>query len=139
MSGRVERATFRTGDVGGDTRSTAASTRKALLSVGSILAALAASSCCLVPLTLFMLGVSGAWIGNLTALAPYQPIFVALTLAFLAGGFVTVYRKPKAAACVEGSYCATPASDRIAKIGLWSATVLVAAALVFPYAARILL
>lgn len=138
MSERVERATFRTGGAS-DTQATAAGTRKALLSAGSILAALAASSCCLVPLTLFALGVSGAWIGNLTALAPYQPIFVALTLAFLAGGFVMVYRKPKPAACAEGSYCATPASDRIAKIGLWSATVLVAAALVFPYAARILL
>ena len=34
---------------------------------GGILGALAASSCCILPLALFMLGISGAWIGNLTA------------------------------------------------------------------------
>ena len=31
---------------------------------------MAASSCCTLPLVLFGLGVSGAWIGNLTQLAP---------------------------------------------------------------------
>ena len=56
--------------------------RKAgLVAAGGILAALAASSCCIMPLVLFALGVSGAWIGNLTALAPYQPVFIGITLA----------------------------------------------------------
>jgi mercuric ion transport protein len=44
-----------------------------------------------------------------------------------------VYRKPKIV-CVEG-YCARPISDRIAKTGLWVATVLSAIALAFPYIA----
>ncbi len=107
------------------------SARKLFATVGGITAALAASSCCVLPLVLFTLGVSGAWIGNLTALAPYQPLFVGLTLAFLAWGFWLVYRKPKAV-CAEG-YCARPKSDRIAKTGLWIATGLVALALAFPY------
>ncbi len=98
--------------------------------IASVLAALAASSCCVIPLVLFTLGVSGAWIGNLTALAPYQPFFAASTLALLAGGFLMVYRKP---ACAPGSYCATAHSDRIAKIGLWTATALISIALAFPY------
>jgi mercuric ion transport protein len=106
--------------------------RKVFATVGSITAALAASSCCVIPLVLFTLGVSGAWIANLTALAPYQPLFVVLTLAFLAWGFLTVYRKPKIV-CAEG-YCAR-ISDRIAKTGLWVATVLIALALSFPYVA----
>ena len=55
----------------------------AILATGGLLGALAASSCCIVPLVLFTLGVGGAWIGNLTALAPYQLLFVALTLGFL--------------------------------------------------------
>lgn len=49
---------------------------------GSLLAAVAAVSgavgavaCCILPLALFTLGVTGAWIGALTALAPYQPVF----------------------------------------------------------------
>jgi len=59
----------------------AAERTQKLVAVGGILGAVAAASCCIVPLLLFSLGVSGAWIGNLTRLAPYQPIFVAMTLA----------------------------------------------------------
>ena len=40
------------------------------------LAAILASTCCLGPLVLITLGFSGAWIGNLTALEPYRPIFI---------------------------------------------------------------
>ncbi len=115
------------------------STRKAgLASVGGILAALAAGSCCVVPFALFTLGVSGAWIGNLTALEPYQPLFAAITFGFLGYGFYLVYRKPKVA-CAEDSYCAKPSSGRTAKIGLWTATVLVAVALGFPKLAPLFL
>src|SRR5260370_42366469 len=107
-------------------------TRKAgLMSLGGILAALGAASCCVVPFVLFTLGISGAWISNLTALAPYQPIFAAITIGFLGYGFYLVYRKPNAA-CADGSYCAKPSSGRIAKIGLWTATILVIVALGFP-------
>ncbi len=119
-------------------KSTRGGTRTIATAVASVLAALAASSCCVIPFVLFTLGVSGAWIGNLTVLAPYQPVFIVLTLGFLAGGFFMVYRKPKAA-CAPGSYCATPRSDRIAKIGLWTATVLVAIALAFPYLSPLLI
>ena len=49
--------------------------RGALLAGG--LAAILASTCCLGPLVLLLLGFSGAWIGNLTALEPYRPMFVA--------------------------------------------------------------
>lgn len=45
-----------------------------LAAAGSVLAAVAASSCCLVPFGLAILGVSGAWLGALPRLAPYQPI-----------------------------------------------------------------
>jgi mercuric ion transport protein len=108
------------------------STRRAgLLSVGSILAALGTGACCVVPFALFTLGIGGAWISNLTALVPYQPIFAAITFGFLGYGFYLVYRKPKVA-CPDGSYCAKPSSGRIAKIGLWTATVLVIIALGFP-------
>jgi len=102
-----------------------------LLAAGGILAAIGAASCCVVPFTFFMLGVSGAWIGHLTALEPYQPIFAAVAFGFLGYGFYLVYRKPKVA-CAGESYCAKPSSGRIAKIGLWTATVLIVIALGFP-------
>jgi mercuric ion transport protein len=112
---------------------------RVLLSLGGILAALAAASCCVLPFALFVAGVSGAWIANLTALKPYQPIFVGLTLACLGAGYYAVYRKPRAAECVEGSYCANPTSGRIAKIGLWVASGLIVVALGFPHVARLFL
>jgi len=109
-----------------------------LLAVGGLLAAAGASSCCILPLVLFGLGVSGAWIGTLTALAPYQPAFVAVAVTFLTFGFWRIYRQPKAA-CAPGSSCARPGSSRIAKIGLWTAAVLVLAAVTFPYTAPLLI
>jgi mercuric ion transport protein len=52
-----------------------------LMAAGGLLGALAASSCCILPLILFGLGVSGAWIGTFTRLAPYQPFVIAATIA----------------------------------------------------------
>ena len=74
---------------------------------GGAVGALATASCCVVPSALFTLGISGAWIGNLTSLAPHQPMFVALAAAALIYGFVRVYRSP-ATQCAKGSYCAQP-------------------------------
>jgi mercuric ion transport protein len=109
-----------------------------LMAVGGLLAALAAASCCVAPFALFLLGISGAWISNLTALEPYQPIFAAIAFGFLGCGFYLVYRKP-VAVCVEGSWCAAPGSKRFAKIGLWTATILVIVALGLPKLAPLFL
>jgi mercuric ion transport protein len=106
-----------------------------LLAAGGIPTALGAASCCVIPFALFTLGVTGAWIGNLTALEPYQPLFALLALGFIGYGAYRVYSKPKAT-CVPGSYCADPKSDRLAKIGLWAATGLVVVAVSFPYLIR---
>jgi mercuric ion transport protein len=99
-----------------------------LVAAGGILAALASASCCIAPLVLFSLGVSGAWIGQLTALAPYQPYFIAATLAFLAAGTWLVYRASKVI-CPAGEACARPPSTRLVKLALLVSTLLVAAAL----------
>ena len=116
----------------------APATRKAgWAAAGGILGALAASSCCILPLTLFTLGISGAWIGNLTALAPYQPIFFAATAGFLGTGYYLVYRGPRAA-CADGT-CMRPLPNRSVRAVLWAATVLVLAAVAFDYLAPVLL
>lgn len=109
-----------------------------LIAAGGVLGALAASSCCILPLVLFSVGVGGAWIGNLTALAPYQPIFVAITLGFLGYGHYLVYWRARKA-CADGTACARPLPNRAVKIALWTATALVGAALAFPYVAPWLL
>src|SRR5262249_35673812 len=88
-----------------------------LMAAGSLLGALVASSCCLLPLVLFGLGVSGAWIGKLTQLAPYQPFFIAVTIACLGYGYWLVYRASKVA-CAGGEACARPLSIRLVPLGL---------------------
>lgn len=108
-----------------------------LAAAGGLLGALAASSCCILPLVLFSLGISGAWIANLTALAPLKPYFVAGTLALLGYGYYLVNVRPKQA-CADGS-CAHPLPNRIVKLSLWIATALVGAALAFDYVAPRLL
>ena len=99
-----------------------------LTAAGGLVAALAASSCCTLPLVLFSLGASGAWIGNFTRLAPYQPCFIAATIALLGYGYWLVYRASKLA-CADSEACARPLPNRFVKAGLITATVLVIAAL----------
>ena len=108
------------------------------LTAGGVLGALAASSCCIVPLVLFGLGVSGAWIGNLTQLAPYQPYFIAATVACLGYGYWLLYRSPKIA-CADGEACARPLPNRTVKMSLILATVLVIGALAFDFLAPLFL
>jgi len=103
---------------------------KTLLSFGGVLAGIGSAACCVIPFTLVSLGAGGAWLANLTALSPYQPYFLAAALILLGLGFWRVYRRPKAA-CADGTYCAKPVSDLIAKIGLWTGAAFVVAALAF--------
>lgn len=78
--------------------------RCALLAGG--LAAILASTCCLGPLVLVALGVSGAWIGNLTALEPYRPIFIAAASVALLFAYRRIFRP--AQDCKPGEVCAIP-------------------------------
>lgn len=94
------------------------------IAAGGVIGAVLASSCCVVPLLLLTLGVSGAWIGNFTALEPFKPWFLAVALAFIALGFRQVYFEVKPA-CVAGAYCAKPERIVVTKAALWIATLLV--------------
>jgi len=102
--------------------------KQSLMAAGGLQGALAASSCCILPLVLFGLGVSGAWIGNFTRLAPYQPYFIAATLGFLGYGYWLVYRS-STRACADGEACARTLPNRIVKTSLILATILTVAAL----------
>lgn len=106
----------------------AESRRKGWFAAGGVAAAVLASSCCIGPLALLSLGVSGAWIGNLTALEPLKPVFAAVALLFIGLGVWQVYFRPHTI-CEPGSVCARPGSALFTKTALWSATVLVLAAI----------
>jgi mercuric ion transport protein len=70
------------------------------------LAAILASTCCLGPVVLLLLGVSGAWIGNLTALEPYRPLFIVAAVVALFFASRQIFRP--AVACNPGEVCAVP-------------------------------
>src|SRR5260370_41571310 len=110
-----------------------------VMAIGGLLGALAASSCCILPIVLSGLGVSGAWIGNLPQIAPYQPYIIAATLAFLGGGYWLVHRSSSQAACADGNACTRKLPNRLVKSGLVLATLLVVAALGFDFVAPLLL
>ena len=96
-----------------------------LAAAGGVLGAIAASSCCLLPLALTIAGVSGAWMANLRMLQPYKPLFALVALAFIAWGFWLVYIRPRRA-CASGALCERPLiAGPVVKGALWLSLVIV--------------
>ena len=96
-------------------------------------AAILASTCCLGPLVLLMLGFSGAWIGNLTALEPYRPMFVAAAMVALFFAYRQIFRP--AVACKPGEVCALPQVRTTYKAIFGLVAVLILIAVSFPFIA----
>ena len=103
--------------------------RGALVTGG--IAALLASTCCLGPLVLVALGVSGAWIVNLTAFEPYRPLFLGAALVAMYFAWRRIFRP--AQDCQPGEVCAVPQVHRAYRIVFWIVAALVLVALAFPY------
>ena len=99
--------------------------------LGAAAAAIGASVCCVVPLILVLMGISGAWISSLTALDAWRPWFSAATLACLGWAFWTLYGP--ASRCRTDGDCKDPAQLQRRRRWLWLATALIALLLLFPY------
>lgn len=97
--------------------------------VGSVVAALAASVCCIGPVVAASIG-AGALGAASARFEVYRPWFLGVTVLLLGMAFVSTYRRPPTE-CSDGA-CA-PASRRTAKVVLWTAAVLVALLATFPY------
>ena len=108
-------------------------TGSGFLATGGV-AAILASTCCLGPLILVLLGFSGAWIGSLSVLEPYRPIFLVITSVALALAASRIFRP--AQTCEADGTCSTPRSRRLQKILFSIVAFLAAVAFVFPYVAR---
>src|SRR6202035_2141421 len=102
----------------------------------SAVAAIIGSLCCVAPLVLITLGISGAWIGQLTALEPYRPIFIGVMVVFLALAFRQLYIVP--ARCAPGEACANPRLQRRQRQIFWVVVVGLAALIAFPWYAPLL-
>jgi mercuric ion transport protein len=97
------------------------------------LATILAAACCLGPLVLVSIGLSGAWIANLQLLEPYRPIFLGGAFVALFFAWRRIYRP--AAACKPSEICALPKTKSVYKVIFWTVAALVFVALVFPYVA----
>ena len=104
--------------------------KSGMLALGG-LAAILASTCCLGPLVLVALGISGSWIGNLTVLEPFRPLFTAAALAALFFAWRRIFRP--AQACEAEEICALPRVKAAYKVMFWIVAALVLIALAFPY------
>ena len=105
-------------------------TGRGALGIGGV-AAFLASICCLGPLVLVTIGISGAWIGNLTVLEPYRPIFIGAALVALFFAYRRIFRP--AEACKPGEVCAVPHVNNAYKIIFGIVAALIGIALAFPY------
>ena len=109
---RIKQVIFMTAQENGTEQK---SGRGALMAGG--VSAVLASTCCLGPLLLVMLGFSGAWIGRLRVLEPYSPYFIAVALVAMVFAYRRIYRPTQA--CKPGEVCAIPRVRIAYKILLW--------------------
>lgn len=98
--------------------------------VGGLIAGISASLCCVAPLLLLLLGFSGAWLGNFTALTPFRPVFITIALATL---IIVYWQLYKPTPCDEDKVCAKPSSLRLYKALFWSVMIIVVISIASPY------
>jgi len=105
---------------------------KSSLAAGG-LAAVIGSLCCVGPLVLLGVGIGGAWVGNLTALEAIRPVFIGLTLLFLALAFRRLYLVPQV--CAPGTACADPRIVQHQRLLFWPIAVALIGLLAIPWLA----
>lgn len=101
--------------------------------IAGALTAIGASVCCVGPLVLLALGIGGTWVGSLTAMEPFRPFFIGLTLLFLVLAFRKLYLAPRV--CAPGTPCANPVTLKRQRITFWIVTVLLVGLLAVPWLA----
>ncbi|GAC33856.1 mercuric transporter MerT family protein [Paraglaciecola polaris] len=89
--------------------------------VGAIIAAIGAGVCCVGPLLLLLLGISGSWISNLSAFEAYRPLFILAVMLLLSYTGWKIYRPIEQ--CESGRACAIPATRSRRKVIFWLVTV----------------
>jgi mercuric ion transport protein len=108
------------------------------LSLGLVAVAVAssiiASTCCVVPLVLVLLGITGAWMVNLTSLQQVTPVFVVITLAaFGWAGYLVFQPVPECSSPEEGAVCNR--NRRVMRRVYLASAVFIAGLLLFPLVA----
>lgn len=105
------------------------------LSLGLIVLAVAssviASTCCVIPLVLVLVGITGAWMVNLTSLQPYTPLFTVIALGALVwAGYLIFFKAANTCSYPDGAACDT--TRRYTKWIFLVCALFIAALLSFP-------
>lgn len=99
--------------------------------IASIVAAVAASACCLGPVVFSIVG-AGASGATAVALEPLRPLLLVVTGALLVMGFYLTFRRASGVACSADWNC-RPDASRTTRMLLWIATVVIVLIVTFPY------
>lgn len=105
------------------------------LGIGTTLAAIGASICCVGPLLLLSLGIGGAWMSALTSMASVRPFFILLTLGFIGLGYRKLYLISEN--CEANKACAVPEDKHKQQMIFWIGSALVLLLLAFPWYAPV--
>lgn len=103
--------------------------KNSLTSVAGVIAAVLASLCCIAPVALALVGVGG--IAAFSIFEEYRPHLIGLTIVLLGVAFFFAYRK-REVQCEDGT-CKVERAGVWNRIGVWSATLIAAGAIAFPY------
>jgi mercuric ion transport protein len=98
-------------------------------------ASLIASTCCVLPLALVLVGITGAWMSHLVALKPITPVFIVLSVGALAWAGYLVFRP--ATVCVPGQGNACETTRPLVRRIYIGCALFIAALLLFPLFAPI--
>lgn len=108
--------------------------RQQTLAAGGLIAAIASSTCCVLPLALGSLGFGSALVAQLGVLAPYQTAFRLAAIALLGGGLWLAYSRTPVLA--DGATCAPSRSAGWTKPVLWVGAAILSVVLSEPLWAR---
>lgn len=110
----------------------------ATLGIAAGLGAVAASSCCVIPLALGALGAGAGIFSGLEAIAAWRTPMLAVSALAVATAWWSWWRK-REAVCMTGSACATPRRSRTTLALLSVASVIMAIAAGWNYLEPVLL
>lgn len=103
--------------------------RSGFSAASSVLAAIAASACCIGPALLAVVGAGT--IGIFGTLESYRPYFIGITVLLVGLAFYLTYRR-REVKCEDGS-CKTVTAGKWDKASVWFAAIVSAVIIVVPY------
>jgi mercuric ion transport protein len=96
----------------------------------AVVASLLASTCCVLPLVLVLVGITGAWMSTLVAMKPVTPYATAVCVGALVWAGWLLF-KPAAVCDIEDGNCAT--TRPVARRVFVACALLIGLLLSFPY------